>query len=87
MIYSKVSLWYEEMEELRDTHRPAQGLGAKTSWKKISWRGRVKDYMETDRKNVELDSLDLTGLVWAFLCALYCWILMPYEAKLVIAFT
>ena len=72
MIYSRVSSWYEEMEEVRDTYRPAQGLGATTSWKTISCRGRVKDYMETDRKKVKLDSLDLTDLVWAFLCTLYC---------------
>jgi hypothetical protein len=35
MIYSRVLSCNEEMVEVRDTYRPTQGLGAKTSWKTI----------------------------------------------------
>jgi hypothetical protein len=35
-VYSRVSSWYEEMEDVGDTYRPAQGLGAKTSWKTMA---------------------------------------------------
>jgi hypothetical protein len=46
----------------------------------------MKDNTKADSKEVELDSLDLTGLVWALLYTMYCWIVMHYEAELIVTF-